>query len=420
MMSRERAPSGVVVAALDPEDLPTAVVAATLVVPLRGLSRSTVLAAPLVADLWAATVAEAAMRAGAEVAVSPVAAVDFAGVTVEAVRARWADVHGLPYWFSPTALPTALPAGDAVTRARRTALERAERDEGRWSDRIRAALFGGHRYGVGHAERIAYLRACGTGDLLRAMGELAAAPPVLAMSAADGRTAAECAAALSAAIATRPSVPPSEGGSALSSEGVSVPPSALLSEGPSVSSLAGPIVEGPDSTAAGPSSRGHYLVGAKGVALGDEEKFALHIAWAVLGGREGELDRRLRHEDALTYSLAAFSREFAEGGYGLIYGACRADALEVVTERVEETLEWLASAGPTAAMVDSAKERLIIRQMQAVQSARGFTERMCGYEIAGISAGRILDYPERLERVHAAQVVEAASRFLGSDVRIIG
>lgn len=385
----ERLPDGTVVVSAAPGALSTAVAAATLAVPLRTVTGTTVLAAPLVAAAWAVTVRQAARRRGVNVRTEPVATADFVGVTVEAAGAERAALSRLPDWFSPTAWP-----GTAAARRGRDRALVQPGGEGRRSDPVRRALFGtAHRYGIGHEERIRFLRACTPGVIAAAMAELAGVPPVLALSAADPAEVRRCAQRLAAAREATPAGP------APPEEDWPAPPP------PAARSAAG-------------GGRSGYLAGTGGVALGSSEKYAVHVAWALLGGREGELDRRLRKERGLTYALAAFSRELADGGYGLIYAVCRASAREEVARQVDEALDLLGAVEPAPAALATARERLIIQQLRATQTARGFTQRMCGYEIAGLAADGVSAYPDHLAQVSGADVVRVAARFLARDRRV--
>jgi predicted Zn-dependent peptidase len=161
--------------------------------------------------------------------------------------------------------------------------------------------------------------------------------------------------------------------------------------------------------------RAFYCASAPGVALGSPWKFPLHVAWALLGGREGLLDRRLRRERALTYALAAFSRELAEGGYGVCFAECPAGAVDEVAGQVAEAFGELAVGGTEPAALRSARERLIIRQHAAVQAECDLAERLCGYELAGVDPAQYAAYPARIAAVGPAELCAAAAAFLRPD-----
>jgi hypothetical protein len=369
--------------------------ALTLALPLTAArDRTTVLAAPLLSACWARAVARAARRSGAAVRVEPVTTADYAGVTVEALHRDRRALDAVPGWFTGAADPE-----PAFARVRAECLARDGTDE-RWSDGVRGALFGpAHRYGVGHDERSAFLRSCGPDDAARlSAGLLTAAPPVLALSQPDAgqlRRLAELVAAEGPGPRTGPSAARSSGTEPSGGR------SSVVQEPVTVSLRAGPELA-------------YHLLGTPGVYLGSPDKAALHLAWAVLGGREGLLDRRLRRERALTYSLAAFSREFASGGYGLVVAGCAPDALEEVRAETRAVLGTLARGEFAAELLESARERLVIQYHRAVQSGRGITERLCGYEIAGLDPKESARYPDRLMDVTLRQLRWAAQRYIGT------
>ncbi|MET9552015.1 insulinase family protein [Streptomyces sp. NPDC006645] len=335
-----------------------AVAAATLGLPLAGASRASVLAAPLVAAAWARGVGAEARRARTPVRTEPVVTPDYAGITAEAAPGDHDVLRGVADWFAAVA-EHALEEGEFAT-VRRNFLSRTP-PSARWSDAVRRALFGDrHRYGVGHDERIAHATGCEPADVTAAARDL---------------------------LGPRPDVP-------------RPPPSARRPVRVRLPAEGGAAC---------------HLLGTPGVGLGSEDKYALHVAWALLGGRDGMLDRRLRGEYALTYSLAAFSREFAEGGYGACFAACAPGTEDEVAERTGEVLRTLGRGAFDTTLVDSAKERLIIGNHRSLQSGRGVTERLCGYEIAGADPGGITEYARHVGAVTPDLVAAVARRHIGGN-----
>lgn len=339
-----------------PEGPAGSVAAASLAVSLTGASRPAVLAAPLVAAGWARAVAGAARAQGVVCRVEPVVTADLAGVTAEVLGSEKELLHSLPDWFrwdGPALDPRLLE------RLRADCLARLSSGESR-SDLVRRALFGErHRYGIVHEERV------------RRIGE------------ADAHEVVAAAAEL---LAERPPPPPFT--TVLSPESRTVP------------------VEGP---------RSHYLLGTPGVPLASARKSALHLAWALLGGREGILDRLLRKERGLTYSLAAFSRELAEGGYGMCFAGCRPEALDEVAGCVRAALEGLGRDVVPPGLLRSAKERLIIQRYRALQSERALAERLTAYRAAGLGPAELDGYPAELASVSGAEVSAVARDLLAPD-----
>src|SRR5262249_51186168 len=143
----------------------TAVVAATLAFPLASAARSDILLAPLVAAYWAEAVGVSAYRGGAGVRVEPLVSADLVGLTVEAGRGDHDVLGALPEWF--VAGPE-VPSDNGLAALKQRCLSRLRSTE-RWSDAIRAALFGPeHRYGTGAAETTGRISGCGPDDLAAA------------------------------------------------------------------------------------------------------------------------------------------------------------------------------------------------------------------------------------------------------------
>lgn len=374
----------------------------TLALPLVSAGRDTALVAPLATAGWARAVTAAARRAGAEVRVEPVLSADFVGLTVECVGGRHGmPVRAVPDWIAAVAEPwrnePREQADEAALRdAKRACLAGLTTDE-RWSSGVLRALFGPHhRYGLVHDERVARIAGCEAEDLRPVTRDLLTGPPVVALSLADPADEE----AVRDALATAGRHPGQPG-----HPGVlpAAPRSPLPGQRPVALSLPG----GRDTA--------YHLLGTPGVSLGSPDKFAVHMAWAMLGGREGMFGRRLREGRALTYSLAAFSREFAEAGYGVCMAVCRPGALREVADRTAAVLGDLAEGRFERALVASAKERLVIQNHRALQSGRDVTRRLCGYEIAGLPAADLVAYADRIGRVTGEQVRDVARRRLCID-----
>lgn len=379
------APNGaVVLGAATP--VPTPVCAATLAVPLAGVTRASVLLAPVVALAAARAVAAAARSAGVCAYVDPVVSADLVGVTVELLAEQFPAVREVPHWF---ARACRTPPPDDVAPLTRSALARMAAGE-RWSDQVRRVLFGPwHRYGTGRQELAAATEHVTAADLQRAGEELACCPPVLAVCPPDLVDVA----ALAARLAELP--------------GLAAPRYPAAGPGYPL-----PVQRTVVEVVPGTAERAYYLRGTPGVRLASPDKYALHVAWAMLGGRDGMLDRRLRVARALTYSLAAFSREFAEGGYGLCYAGSGASTVDDVAAEVAGQFARLVRGAFRPALVDGAKERLAVQHLTTVQAARGITERLCGYQVAGVDPAFLASYPEQIGAVTPDQVVSVARRYL--------
>ena len=342
------------------------VVAATLAFPLTAARRSDVLAAPMAAAHWARL-----LTATAGTRVEPLVTTDLVGVTVELFPHRGATLRAIPEWLRVARRPLTDP--DDLRRLSLTRLSTRDR----WSDGVRRALFGPeHRYGIGATEVSSHISTCGATDLDDAVRSLASVPPILALSVPAPSDLTDALAGMEFAAAPKR---------------VRLPAQRMV-----------------DMTLSLSDGRAYYVLGTPGVALGAPDKFAVHVAWAVLGGRDGLLDRRLRRDHALTYSLAAFSREFAEGGYGMCLACCDGDAADEVAGHIADVLTELAAGGVDPGQVASAKERLVIAHLRAAQTARGTTERLCGYEVAG----GVADYAESVAAVTIESIVDAAAGLL--------
>ncbi|WP_432092997.1 insulinase family protein [Streptomyces sp. bgisy100] len=450
--------------------------AATLALPLTTAGdRAAVVAAPLIAACWARAVARAARRSGAAIRAEPVVTADYAGVTVECVRSDGPVLRAVPEWFAEGVGQEADLEPD-FEKAKAECLATLAADDRWSDGVRRALFGENHPYAIGHDERAAALAATDPDSVRRLSATLRAAPPVLAVSHTDPAARRDLVAALentslvAALENTGPVAAPENTGPVAAPEshglvaaperpGSPPPPATTPPHGTPPTGLApeshpanpstaptdpanpgtaptGPVTAGVAETHTTPASRqtrepappttprpvtvsvpagpgsAYHLLGTPGVPLSSPDKPAVHLAWALLGGRNGLLDQHLRVERALTYSLAAFSREFAHGGYGLVAAGCAPETLPEVAAGTRAVISALAHGEFSEDLLASAKERLVIQYHRAGRSSRGITERLCGYEVAGLSPAESTRYPDRLLQVTAHQVQQAAEQYL--------
>jgi hypothetical protein len=371
-VERVRLPNGAVV--LWCAGPPSRLAALVVAVPLPAASAG---AGDLLAALWQHRAAGDGQLAGTRI--EPLVTPDCVGLRVEALSARFAT--------GPVPLPPApgLTGTDEIDALRRSC--GARRTAGAF-DLLRAALFGAHHpYCLGRRERGEAALSSTDEDLASWTAALALAPPVVAVCGAPRELAERLCAHLD--------------------RQAFAPPAALPPVDP-------PRAAGAPVRLAVPGRRARYLLGTAGAALGAPDKPAVHVAWAVLAGRDGLLDQRLRRERRLTYALAAFSREFARGGYCACAVDCGPTAVEEVREVTTAALLELAGGRVGGADLDRARQRLTVQHHLAGQSCRDVATRACCYEVVGVPAEQVADYPERMTAVTGADVRRAVELFITS------
>lgn len=335
-------------------------------------------AACLLAALWRRCARDEVRLARLGARFEPLVTPDCVGLRIEAPAFRLASADAAPF---PPAID--VPDPDELGRVRRSCAT-AAMGRTRALDVLRKVLFGpGHPYGISERDRGEAALSC-TDDEVRSWVEQVnrTAPVVAVCGMPAGVVDRLCERLDRRVFEADRHLPPVE------------PPRVSKATVRHRAHL--------------PGRRARYLLGTLGAALGAPEKFAVHVAWAVLAGRDGLLDQRLRRERALTYSLAAFTREFARGGYCACTLDCDPAAVDDVGGLVAATLADLAAGRVTGADLDRARQRLTVQYHLASQSCRDVATRACCYAVSGVATENVAEYPIRMLAVTAADVRRAA------------
>ncbi|HEY0484916.1 MAG TPA: insulinase family protein [Mycobacteriales bacterium] len=359
-------PDGAVVVRVPPA--PGPLTALAVAVPLAGLSPAAQRLAPLLAAVWSRD------AAGPGRLCEPLVTADLVGIRVEALPGGATGASR----FTHVPVPTV----DAVEAARPgcvAALRAAGRSRELGTDLVQGALFGAaHRYGLTPADRARVVARCTVDELAAAADEARALAPVVAVAGPGepGR--------MRARRGPPPGLPPPPPGRRAVTVGV-------------------------------PGRRAYHLTGAPGVRLGDPAKFALHVACAVLGGRDGLLGWCL---GGRAYSFTVFSRELADAGYVASLVDCDPAGVDHTADAVDAAIAWLAAGAVTPAMLAAAVERLVVDHHRALRTARDRVTRACAYAAAGLDPAEATAYPERVTAVDAEQVTAAALRLADPSRRV--
>lgn len=179
-----------------------------------------------------------------------------------------------------------------------------------------------------------------------------------------------------------------------------------------------PVRSGGSTTGSVAGARSYLVLGTPGVALTSEQKYPLHVAWALLRKREGLLHTALREQQAPTYSLTAFSREFADGGYGAVVLSCAPAVTDQAAAAVSGTLAGMTDRPVEEQLVRSAAARLAMEQRLALRTARTAATALCGHEVAGSPASALHEYAGRLAAVTPRTVMSACREFFAPRRRL--
>ncbi|MGH0030041.1 MAG: M16 family metallopeptidase [Myxococcota bacterium] len=162
-------------------------------------------------------------------------------------------------------------------------------------------------------------------------------------------------------------------------------------------------------------AQAHLVVGFRGVAVDDDDRFALEVISQLLAGQGGRLFLELRDKQGLAYAVSASSVEGLMPGYFVTYIATAPERLDEAREGLLRELARLLDAPPEAGELERARRYLtgnfaIDQQRNAVHAAQiALNDRY------GLGPESHLAYPERVAAVGEKDVLRVARRILRLD-----
>ncbi|MDO5723447.1 MAG: pitrilysin family protein [Flaviflexus sp.] len=145
-----------------------------------------------------------------------------------------------------------------------------------------------------------------------------------------------------------------------------------------------------------PAEQAAVAIGLPGFAYGDPRRPALLAAMTILGsGSSARLFQEIREKRGLAYTTYAYTSSFGGGGMSAMVAQTKPVQAYRVASLMTETLENLASGGPTPLEVESAYRRL---RAGAVFDAESLQQRMMRLGVAELISGKLFSLDELLRR----------------------
>ncbi|MEZ4454049.1 MAG: insulinase family protein [Nannocystaceae bacterium] len=152
----------------------------------------------------------------------------------------------------------------------------------------------------------------------------------------------------------------------------------------------------------------HLVLGYPGLTLRDPRIDALEVMNTVLGGQSGRLFQALREEDGLVYQVDASSTEGLDAGHFAVYAATGQDKVPRALAAIERHLAEIIAAPPTEVELERAKAWLIGQHGIGLQRRARIASQIALSAVIGEAPGHYLDYPQRIARIRAKDVLEVA------------
>jgi zinc protease len=157
------------------------------------------------------------------------------------------------------------------------------------------------------------------------------------------------------------------------------------------------------------------VVGFRGGAVDDDDRFALEVIAQLLAGQGGRLFLELRDKQGLAYSVSASSVEGVAPGYFVTYIATAPERLEQARSGLLEELERLLSGPPAAAELDRARRYLTGNFVIDQQRDAAHAAQIALGDLYGLGPNSGDAYVARIESVSAEDVLRVARRIVRLD-----
>ncbi|MDO5493034.1 MAG: pitrilysin family protein [Nesterenkonia sp.] len=172
-------------------------------------------------------------------------------------------------------------------------------------------------------------------------------------------------------------------------------------------------------TVARPIEQAQVILGGRGLAAGDPDRFALSVLHAILGGgMSSRLFQEVRERRGLAYATYSFSGAYTDAGYYGLYAGCLPNKVDAVVDVMTAELEKLTEATVSDQELARAKGQL---RGATVLGMEDTSSRMSRLGSAELVRGEFVDVSEILETIAAvtAEDVRGIARRLASSPRAV-
>lgn len=150
------------------------------------------------------------------------------------------------------------------------------------------------------------------------------------------------------------------------------------------------------------TQQAHICYGTEGLPVNHDDRFALAVLDAILGGgMSSRLFQNIREKRGLVYSIFSYHAQFTETGVMAVYAGTHPNKAPEVVRLIKEEIKGLNQDGITKAELERAREHL---KGNLVLSLEDTTTRMSRLGKAILSKTEILSVDDLIKRVDAVDM----------------
>ena len=157
----------------------------------------------------------------------------------------------------------------------------------------------------------------------------------------------------------------------------------------------------------------HIVLGFRGTTIKDHaDRHYLDVLASVLSGQGGRLFIELRDKKALAYSVFAFSQEDLDPGYFAVYIATAPEKVEEAIKEIKRELKKVRGEEISPEELKRATQYLAGQFEIGLQSNSAMAADMAFNELYGLGYNYYKEYPERILKVTARDVLDVANKYI--------
>lgn len=154
------------------------------------------------------------------------------------------------------------------------------------------------------------------------------------------------------------------------------------------------------------------VLGFRGASYNSQDRFALDVLAGILSGQGGRLFVELRDKQHLAYSVGAMSVNCLDSGFFLFYMGTRSENIEKGIKGIISEIEKVRTSPVSEEELRRAIEYLVGTYKIGLQTNSSQAGVMSLGELYGIGWRMMIDYPEKIKQVTAAEVFDVAKKYL--------
>ncbi len=164
----------------------------------------------------------------------------------------------------------------------------------------------------------------------------------------------------------------------------------------------------------------HIMLGYKGLALNDPDRYVFKVLLNLLSGQSGRLFTELRDKQGLCYVVAPVAFEGIDPGYFGVYMGCDPAKRTVALEGIRKQLERLCSSGIAASEVNRAKEYLLGKHEMDLQLNGHLASTLNLNKLYGLGEREHLTWAQEFKSVTPERMKKLARRLIsGREVCVV-